>query len=62
VSKGSSLQRLCSEHLNVELKNVAAFGDGDNDKEMLECAGIGFAMKNAGEMAKNSANVVIEVF
>lgn len=45
-SKGSALQELCSL-LNIELKNVIAFGDAENDLEMIECAGVGVAMANA---------------
>jgi hydroxymethylpyrimidine pyrophosphatase-like HAD family hydrolase len=60
VSKGDGLQRLCSE-LGVPLEETVAFGDGDNDKEFLECAGLGVAMKNAAPVAKLAADRVIEV-
>ena len=59
VSKGKGLIDLC-EHFGYELKEVVAFGDGDNDKEFLEVAGWGVAMKNAGALAKHSANEVTE--
>lgn len=36
-----------AEYLGLEMSNVAAFGDGDNDIEMLECAGVSVAMGNA---------------
>ena len=46
VNKGSSLKLLCSM-LNIDMEEVVAFGDSDNDMEMLQIAGIGVAMKNA---------------
>lgn len=45
-SKGSTLEELC-RLLNIELKNVIAFGDAENDIEMIQCAGVGVAMANA---------------
>ena len=60
VSKGSGLVKLCA-HLNVDIQQVVAFGDGNNDQEMLTYAGIGVAMKNATPTAKAAANVVLEV-
>ena len=35
-----------------------AFGDGDNDGEMLSYAGIGIAVENASQLAKNTADFV----
>jgi len=60
VSKGSGLVKLCA-YLNVDIQQVVAFGDGNNDQEMLTFAGIGVAMKNATPTAKAAANVVLEV-
>eukprot|EP01041_Mallomonas_annulata_P007774 gene7774-15908_t len=56
VTKGEGLRRICL-NLNIPLSEVIAFGDGDNDKEMLQYAGLGVAMKNACEVAKTAANV-----
>ena len=39
--------RFVMERLGLSRKEVAAFGDGDNDAEMLAFAGIGIAMENA---------------
>ena len=61
TSKGSGLVAMC-KILGYETNEVIAFGDGDNDKEFLELAGLGIAMKNAKEIAKKSANIVLEVF
>lgn len=60
VSKGSGLVKLCA-HLNIDIQQVVAFGDGNNDQEMLTFAGIGVAMKNATPTAKAAADVVLEV-
>ncbi len=38
------------EHFNIDLKNTYAFGDGDNDKEMLSVVSHGIAM---GKHAKS---------
>ncbi|NLJ19249.1 HAD hydrolase family protein, partial [Globicatella sulfidifaciens] len=38
------------------LDNILAFGDENNDLEMLEYAGLGVAMKNATEEIKAAAN------
>lgn len=46
VDKGAGLARLC-EHLGVSPADVAAFGDTDNDAQMLELAGHGYLMANA---------------
>ncbi len=60
VNKGAGLRKLCN-YLGVPLEEVVAFGDGDNDKEMLSYAGLGCAVKNAKEIAKNAATINLEV-
>lgn len=57
VSKGTSLQRLMQQ-LQIKKENVIAFGDGENDLEMLQCAGIGVAMDNALPLLKQHATIV----
>ena len=57
-SKGTALQWLC-QHLGVDPSQVVAFGDGENDKEMLEFAGLGLAVANAGEVCQAVADGVI---
>lgn len=57
-SKGTALQWLC-HHLGVDPSQLVAFGDGENDKEMLRFAGIGVAMGNGNELCKAAADVVI---
>ena len=44
--KAVALQVL-ADHLEITSEQVVAFGDGGNDKEMLQWAGIGVAMGNA---------------
>lgn len=57
VSKGESLQWLLHK-LHIEREECMAFGDGDNDASMLSRAGIGVAVENATQLAKNTANFV----
>ncbi len=40
-------------HFGISWSEVFAFGDGDNDCEMLRCAGRGFAMGNADRRLLN---------
>lgn len=46
VSKGSGLHWVC-EHLGIEAKDVVAFGDNQNDRELLLEAGYGGAAGDA---------------
>ena len=48
VDKGTGLARLC-EHLGVAQADAAAFGDTDNDVQMLEWANHSYLMANAEE-------------
>ena len=47
-----------SEFLNIPQERIIAFGDEDNDLEMIEYAGVGVAMGNAISPLKNIANEV----
>lgn len=58
ANKGAGLRALCA-HLGIELSEAMALGDGGNDITMLETAGIGVAMGNAGEKVKKAADVVV---
>lgn len=55
--KGIALKYLCS-YYGIPVDMSLAFGDGDNDTNMLSTAKYGFAMKNAGKPAKLSARHV----
>lgn len=57
VSKGNAL-RFAAEKLDIDMKNVMALGDSDNDKEMILEAGLGIAMGNAPETLKAAADEV----
>ena len=46
------------EFVGIGRENTAAFGDGPNDFKMLEYAGVGVAMGNAGKELKAAADLV----
>lgn len=57
VNKGRALAAL-ADKLGLNASQVMAFGDADNDLEMLEWAGWSFAMANATHEAKATAKFV----
>ena len=57
VSKGSGLDFL-AERLDFSPKETVAFGDGQNDVELVEWAGYGVAVENAHERVKAVADWV----
>lgn len=57
ASKGAALRELCGR-LGVPQRWVAAFGDGENDLEMLRWAGRGVAMAAAAPGVRAAADVV----
>jgi len=59
VSKGNAVHTLC-EMLGTDIQNAFAVGDERNDISMIEAAGVGIAMKNAVEEAKQAADYVTE--
>lgn len=54
VNKGNALENMCKE-LCFTSDEVMAFGDADNDIEMLQYAGYGIAMGNASVECKEAA-------
>ena len=50
------LNRIYKHALGIELSQVAALGDGQNDMEMLREAGLGIAMGNASDGVKSAAD------
>jgi Cof subfamily protein (haloacid dehalogenase superfamily) len=54
VNKARAVADLAQD-LGVNLSQVAAIGDGENDVEMLQTAGLGIAMGNACDAAKSAA-------
>lgn len=59
VSKGRALAEVC-RRLGVAPAEVAAFGDGMNDLDMLEWAGLGVAMGHGAERLCAAADAVAE--
>ena len=59
ISKGSGLIELCKV-LNIGVDECVAVGDGFNDIEILQTAGIGAAMGNASDEIKNIADYVTD--
>lgn len=57
INKGRGLLEICKA-LNVDPGEVIAFGDAENDIPMLQTAGIGVAMGNAGAQVKAAADMV----
>ncbi|KAK3263142.1 hypothetical protein CYMTET_28036, partial [Cymbomonas tetramitiformis] len=55
----AGVKKMCAA-LGKPMGEVVAFGDGDNDKEMLEEVGRGLAMKNARDVCKKAADAVLE--
>lgn len=54
LNKAVGIKRIADE-MNIPKERIIAFGDEDNDLEMLEFAGHGIAMGNAIEPLKNIA-------
>ena len=59
AQKGVALLRL-AEHLGVNPAETVAFGDDLNDVNMLQAAGIGVAMANAGPEARAAADRITD--
>jgi Cof subfamily protein (haloacid dehalogenase superfamily) len=55
VNKGAALKFL-TNYLSMELSEVIAFGDQENDLEMLEISGNSIAMENAAPAVKKVAD------
>lgn len=59
IHKANAIETLIN-HLGIDRKNTYAFGDGMNDKEMLEYVNVGIAVGNAKEGLKAVANEVTD--
>lgn len=57
VNKAKSVEAVASM-LGVKREDVMAFGDSENDTEMIEWAGVGAAMANAADAVKAVADVI----
>jgi hydroxymethylpyrimidine pyrophosphatase-like HAD family hydrolase len=57
VTKGAGLDFL-AEHMGFTRAETIAFGDGENDVELVEWAGYGIAVENAHDRVKAVADWV----
>lgn len=55
LNKAQTIERL-GNILNIDKKEIIAFGDGENDIQMIEMAGLGIAMSNGIEKLKEVAD------
>ena len=58
-SKATALERI-AKHYGVPVEKTISVGDSLNDLPMIECAGLGIAVKNADNALKAAANMVCE--
>lgn len=57
TNKGTALEKL-ADHLGFTMDEVMAIGDGENDYEMIEAAGLGVVMDNGTHRLKGIANEI----
>lgn len=57
VNKAAALAQLLQQ-FDAGLPDLIAFGDGNNDLEMLRAAGISYAMENGQEIVKQTAKFI----
>jgi Cof subfamily protein (haloacid dehalogenase superfamily) len=57
VCKSAAILKVL-DHFGLDAAEAIAFGDGENDIDMLELVGLGIAMGNGGERVKRSADFV----
>lgn len=59
ATKGNAVKKLC-ELLSIDLSNTLAFGDSENDLDMILSAAVGVAMGNSPENIKQKADIIAE--
>ncbi|GAU77694.1 Cof-type HAD-IIB family hydrolase [Fusibacter sp. 3D3] len=57
VSKATGIEAIRS-YYGIPIEDVLAFGDNENDMDMIQYAGVGVAMSNATEALKAVANYI----
>ena len=57
INKGYGIEKV-AKHFGVKLENCVAFGDEQNDKEMLEKVGMGVCMRNGSQDVKECSAFV----
>lgn len=60
VNKGSTL-RYMADHMNIDMRGIAAIGDAENDVEMLKIAGHSFVMSHASDSIRKYGKSVDSV-
>ena len=58
VTKVTGIRKLAAS-MGIPMDEIMAFGDFNNDAEMLAAVGLGIAVKNASPRAKEAADLVI---
>ncbi len=51
--------KFVAQHLNISHEEIAAFGDADNDVDMLKAAGMGICVANGSEKCLKAADMVV---
>lgn len=59
IDKGSGLKMYC-EWNNIDIQNVIAFGDNENDNTLLQASGWGVCLKNGNPETKKIADDITE--
>lgn len=59
ISKGDSV-KILADHLKINMSEVMAFGDSQNDISMLKAVGKGIAMANAVTIVKEAADAITD--
>lgn len=57
INKGFGIEKV-AKHFGVKLENCVAFGDEQNDKEMIQKVGLGVCVQNGAEDVKKIADFV----
>ena len=57
IGKSSGIREVCA-YFGIPIEQTMAFGDGQNDLDMIRAAGIGIAMGNGKENIKAAASYV----
>lgn len=57
ITKGKALQEII-QYFNINMEDVYAFGDAENDLDFVKVAGTGIAMGNAVQVVKDVADYI----
>lgn len=57
ISKGNQMVNL-AKILGIDIERTVAVGDNDNDVSMIKSAGVGVAVSNASEAAKEAGDII----